>query len=261
MPSEPVKTAINGSVLEVVLDRPKANAIDAPTSRRMGEIFARFRDDPELRVAIITGGGEKFFCAGWDLKAAADTEGATSDFGVGGFGGLQELPNLNKPVIAAVNGIACGGGLELALSADVIIASDTSSYALPEINAGTLADAATIKLPRRIPYHIAMELLLTGRWMDAAEAHHRGLINEVVPPDQLMVRARELAQLLSEGPPLVFAAIKEALRETETRSVQEAFDMLNGQALPTVKTLYNSEDMHEGALAFKEKRKPVWKGR
>ena len=106
-----------------------------------------------------------------------------------------------------------------------------------------------------------MELLLTGRWMNAAEAHHRGLINEVVPADQLMPRARELAQLLSKGPPLVFAAIKEALRETETRSVQEAFDILNGQALPTVKTLYNSEDMHEGALAFKEKRKPIWKGR
>jgi crotonobetainyl-CoA hydratase len=227
----------------------------------MGEVFAGFRDDPELRVAIITGGGEKFFCAGWDLKAAATSEDASSDFGVGGFGGLQELPDLNKPVIAAVNGIACGGGLELALSADMIVASENSSYALPEINAGTLADAATIKLPRRIPYHIAVEMLLTGRWMDAAEAHQRGLVNEVVPADQLMTRARELAQLLSEGPPLVFAAIKETLRETETRSVQEAFDILNGQALPTVKTLYNSEDMHEGALAFTEKRKPVWKGR
>jgi crotonobetainyl-CoA hydratase len=97
--------------------------------------------------------------------------------------------------------------------------------------------------------------------MDAAEAHHRGLINEIVPANQLMTRARELAKMLSEGPPLVFAAIKEALRETETRSVQEAFDILNAQALPTVKTLYNSEDMHEGALAFKEKRDPIWKGR
>jgi crotonobetainyl-CoA hydratase len=261
MSTEPVKTAINGSVLEVVLDRPKANAIDAPTSRKLGETFAGFRDDPALRVAIVTGGGEKFFCAGWDLKSAADGEDVMTDFGVGGFGGLQELPDLNKPVIAAVNGIACGGGLELALSADLIIAADHSSYALPEINAGTLADAATIKLPRRIPYHIAMELLLTGRWMDAEEAHHRGLVNEIVPAAQLMTRAREVAQLLAEGPPLVFAAIKEALRETETQSVQGAFDLLNGQALPTVKKLYNSEDMHEGALAFKEKRKPVWKGR
>lgn len=261
MSSEAVKTTVNGTVLEVVLDRPKANAIDSPTSRRLGEVFAGFRDDPGLRVAIITGGGDKFFCAGWDLKAAADGEDATTDFGVGGFGGLQELPDMNKPVIAAVNGIACGGGMELALSADIIIGSDNSSYALPEINAGTLADAATIKLPRRIPYHIAMELLLTGRWMEAVEAHHHGLINEVVPAGQLLARARELAQHLSEGPPLVFAAIKETIRETETKSVQASFDILNGQALPTVKKLYNSEDMHEGALAFKEKRKPVWKGR
>lgn len=261
MTTEAVKTMVAGSVLEVTLDRPKANAIDSATSQRLGEVFARFRDDPELRVAIITGGGEKFFCAGWDLKAAADGEDATTDFGVGGFGGLQELPDLNKPVIAAVNGIACGGGLELALSADIIIAAETSSYALPEINAGTLADAATIKLPKRIPYHIAMEMLLTGRWMDAAEANQRGLINEVVAADVLMDRARELAQSLAEGPPLVFAAIKETVRQAETRSTQEMFDALNGQALPTVHKLYNSEDMHEGALAFKEKRKPVWKGR
>ncbi len=259
--NDAVKVHKRGAVLEVTLDRPKANAIDMRTSVAMGEVFVEFRDDPDLRVAILTGGGEKFFCAGWDLKSAADGEDVMTDFGVGGFGGLQELPNLNKPVIAAVNGIACGGGLELALSADLIIAADNSSYALPEINAGTLADAATIKLPRRIPYHIAMELLLTGRWMDAEEAHHRGLVNEVVPAGRLMTRARELAQLLAAGPPLVFAAIKEALRETETQSVQGAFDLLNGQALPTVKTLYNSEDMHEGALAFKEKRRPIWKGR
>lgn len=261
MSNEAVRTTVNGMVLEVVLDRPKANAIDSPTSRMLGEIFAGFRDDPELRVGIVTGAGEKFFCAGWDLKAAAEGEDATTDFGVGGFGGLQELPDMNKPVIAAVNGIACGGGLELALSADIIIAAESSSYALPEITAGTLADAATIKLPRRIPYHIAMEMLLTGRWMDAAEAHQRGLVNEIVPAEQLMTRARELAQSLAEGPPLVFAAIKETVRHAETRSTQEMFDVLNGQALPTVKKLYNSEDMHEGALAFKEKRKPVWKGR
>ena len=205
-------------MLEVVLDRPKANAIDSPTSREMGRVFADFRDNPALRVAIITGAGEKFFCAGWDLKAAAEGESVAADFGVGGFGGLQELPNLNKPVIAAVNGIACGGGLELALSADLIIAAEHASFALPEINAGTIADAATIKLPRRIPWHIAMEMLFTGRWMDAAEAHRWGLVNETVAADALMPRARELADLLAHGPPLVFAAIKECLRLTETLS-------------------------------------------
>lgn len=261
MSDQPIKTKTEGAILEVILDRPKANAIDVATSREMGQVFAGFRDDPDLRVAIITGGGEKFFCAGWDLKAAAGGESVESDYGVGGFGGLQELPDLNKPVIAAVNGIACGGGFEVAISADMIIASDNSSFALPEIRAGTLADAATIKLPKRIPYHVAMDLLLTGRWMDVNEAHQWGLVNEVVEPDQLMPRAWEIAKLLSSGPPLVFAAIKETIRMTETCSVQESFTMLRESRLPTVRTLYDSEDQLEGARAFAEKRDPVWKGR
>ncbi len=259
--TESVKTHIDGNVLEVTLDRPKANAIDAPTSQEMGRVFAEFRDNPDLRVAIISGGGEKFFCAGWDLKAAAAGEDATTDFGVGGFGGLQELPNLNKPVIAAVNGIACGGGFELMISADIILAAEHATFALPEINAGTLADAATLKLPKRVPYHIAMELLLSGRWMDASEAARWGLVNEVVAANTLLTRARELANTLAEGPPLVFAAIKETIRATENMDFQPSIDMLNRQDLPTVETLYNSEDMHEGALAFAEKRSPVWKGR
>ena len=142
-----IQTSVNGAVLEVVLNRPKANAIDAATSRKMGEVFANFRDDPALRVAVLTGAGEKFFCAGWDLKAAAEGEQADADFGVGGFGGLQQLPDMNKPVIAAVNGIACGGGLELAISADMIIAAEHASFALPEINPGPIADAATVKPP------------------------------------------------------------------------------------------------------------------
>ncbi len=152
-----------------------------PTSRIMGETFANFRDDPELRVAILTGAGEKFFCPGWDLKAAAEGEAPDADYGVGGFGGLQELPGLNKPVIAAVNGLAFGGGFEIMISADIIIAAEHATFALPEINSGTLADAATIKLPRRIPYHVAMEMLFTGRRIDAAEAKHWGIVNEIVP--------------------------------------------------------------------------------
>jgi crotonobetainyl-CoA hydratase len=259
--SNPIRSERRGTVLEVIIDRPKANAIDAPTSRIMGEVFAGFRDDPALRVAILTGAGEKFFCPGWDLKAAAAGETPDADYGIGGFGGLQELKGLNKPVIAAVNGIAFGGGFEIALSADLILAAAHATFALPEIRSGTLADAATIKLPRRMPYHIAMELLFTGRVMDAEEGRRWGVVNEVVPADRLMARARDLAELLASGPPLVFAAIKETIRETAHLPIQQAFDLVTKRRLKTVDVLYDSEDQTEGALAFAEKRPPVWKGR
>jgi crotonobetainyl-CoA hydratase len=258
--SSPLIVERRGKVLEVTINRPKANAIDAPTSRIMGETFARFRDDPELRVAILTGSGEKFFCPGWDLKAAAEGEAPDSDYGVGGFGGLQELPGLSKPVIAAVNGIAFGGGFEIMISADIIIAADHATFALPEINSGTLADAATIKLPRRIPYHVAMELLFTGRRMDAHEARQWGIVNEIVTQPNLMIRAREVAAMLADGPPLVFAAIKEVVRETAHLPIQQAFDLVTKRKLKSVDTLYSSEDQKEGARAFAEKRKPVWRG-
>lgn len=261
MTDNPIKTKRDGTILEVRLDRPKANAIDLTTSRIMGEVFKDFRDDPDLRVAIITGTGEKFFCPGWDLKAAAGGDAVDGDYGVGGFGGLQELPNLNKPVIAAINGIACGGGLELALSADMIIAADHATFALPEIRSGTVADAASIKLPKRIPYHIAMELLLTGRWFDVDEAKQWGLVNEIVPAVKLMDRAWELARLLASGPPLVYAAIKEVVRDAEDSKFQDAMNRITKSQLQTVEILYQSEDQLEGARAFAEKRDPVWKGR
>lgn len=261
MTQSPLKVTRRGAVLEVVLDRPKANAIDLETSRIMGEVFTEFRDDDALRVAIITGAGDKFFCPGWDLKAAAGGDAVDGDYGKGGFGGLQELRDLNKPVIAAINGIACGGGLELALSADILLAADHATFALPEIRSGTVADAASIKLPKRIPYHVAMEMLLTGRWIDADEAARWGLVNRILPAAHLMDEARKLADELAAGPPLVFAAIKEVVREAEGMKFQDAMNRIGKSQFATVERLYRSEDQIEGARAFAEKRDPVWKGR
>ena len=250
-----------GGVFKFTLNRPKANAIDLETSRAMGEAFTAFRDDPEMRVALVTGAGEKFFCPGWDLKAAADGDAVDGDYGKGGFGGLQELRGLNKPVIMAVNGICCGGGLELALSGDIILASEGASFALPEIRSGTVADAASIKLPKRIPYHIAMEMLLTGRWLEAEEAARWGLVNRVVAAENLMAEARALADSLASGPPLVFAAIKEVVREAEDMKFQDALLRIKSSQFQSVERLYRSEDQLEGARAFAEKRDPVWTGR
>ena len=261
MTDDPIKTERRGHILEVTIDRPKANAIDLATSRIMGEVFRDFRDDPELRVAILTATNEKFFCPGLDLKAAADGDAVDGDYGVGGFGGLQELRGLNKPVICAVNGICCGGGLEIALSCDIILAADHASFALPEIRSGTIADAASIKLPKRIPYHIAMEMLLTGRWLDAEEAARWGMINRVHSSADLMPEARKMAELLASGPPLVYAAIKEVVREAEDMKFQDCLNKITQSQFETIDVLYHSEDQLEGARAFAEKRDPVWKGR
>ena len=257
--SDGIETTTDGSILEVRLNRPKANAIDLAASRKLNDIFSAFRDDPKLRVAIVTGTGERFFSAGWDLKAAAGGEKSDSDWGVGGFGGLNYPRNLDKPLISAVNGIACGGGFELVLGTDIIVMEEHASFALPEINVGVLADAGTIKLRRRIPYHVAVEFLMTGRWMNAAEAKHWGLANHVVHSGQSLAKAREIAKQLAEGPPLLFPAIKQLLRQTEVVSEHEAFEVHD--ALHAVQKVINSEDLKEGARAFSEKRKPNWSGK
>jgi len=257
--SDGIRTAIDGPILEVTLDRPKANAINVPASRRLNEVFSAFRDDPKLRIAIITGAGERFFCAGWDLKAAAAGEESDADWGVAGFGGLNYPRNLDKPIISAVNGIACGGGFEIVLGTDIIVMEDHARFALPEINVGVLADAGSIKLRRRIPYHVAVEFLMTGRWMDAAEAKHWGLANHVVPQGQAMSKAREIARQLAAGPPLLFPAIKQLLRHTEMVSEHQAFELHD--SLHAVQQVIRSEDLKEGARAFTEKRPPLWKGK
>lgn len=257
--SDGIVVAKAGEVLEITIDRPKANAIDLAASRRLNEVISEFRDDVSLKIAIITGAGDRFFSPGWDLKAAANGEKSDEDWGVGGFGGLNYPRNLNKPVISAVNGIACGGGFELVLGTDIIVMEEHAKFALPEINVGVLADAGSIKLRRRIPYHVAVEFLMTGRWMDAPEAKHWGLANHVVPKGASLSKAREIARQLAAGPPLLFPAIKQLLRHTEILSEHDAFALHD--SLDLVQKVMRSEDLKEGTRAFTEKRPPRWTGR
>ncbi|MGH6949010.1 MAG: enoyl-CoA hydratase-related protein [Kiloniellales bacterium] len=259
--SDALEIVRNGPILEVTLDRPKANAIDAATSREMGEIFASFRDDAALRVAILTGAGERFFSTGWDLKAAAAGETVEADYGVGGFGGFPELHDLTKPVIAAVNGLAVGGGFEIALSADLMVAAEHAEFFLSEVRMGVVADAGSFRLPKQLPRPLALDLLLTGRRIRAAEAKAIGLVNRVVPGAQVMEAARELAGEIVKGAPLAVAATLEIVKMTESLSLSDCYRAMKEKRFPAYERLLVSEDIKEGPRAFAEKRDPVWKGR
>jgi crotonobetainyl-CoA hydratase len=264
--SDPVRVEQRGHVLEVTLDRPKVNAIDIVTSRLLGQAFVRLRDDPDLRVGIVTAAGERVFSAGWDIKAAHGSEEVGKwwhlDYGPGKFAGLTELWDLNKPVIAALNGHVLGGGLELALACDLLIAADHAEFAMPELPIGILPDSGGIqRLPRRLPYNIAMEMLLLGRRMGAAEAKHYGLVNAVVPKERLMATAREWAESIAGGAPLTIQALKEALKAIDGRGIREGFEAIRSGRLPTYERALVSEDAKEGVQAFAEKRKAVFKGR
>ncbi|RDD60268.1 carnitinyl-CoA dehydratase [Ferruginivarius sediminum] len=266
--SEAVKTRREGGILEITLDRPKVNAIDRATSIALGEAFCELRDDPALRVAIVTAAGEKAFSAGWDLKAAASGEDEEvglwweTDYGPGSFAGITELWDLNKPVIAAVNGLAIGGGLELAIACDLIVCAEHAYFALPEVPLGIVPDSGGLqRVPKRLPYNIAMEMLLLGRRMEAREAMHYGMINAVVPADELMPKAREWARTIAEGAPLAVQSIKEIMRETESMSVRESFEFLRKGQLELFPKVLLSEDAKEGVAAFAEKRKADFKGK
>ncbi len=256
-----VRTRRDGAVLEVTIDRPPANAIDAPTSRALGETFVCLRDDPALQVAIVTGGGERFFSAGWDLKAAAGTP-PDRDWGPGGFAGLTELFDVGKPVIAAVNGLAAGGGFELVLACDLVVAAPHAEFLLPEATVGLIADAGgVLRLARRLPRPIAVEMMLTGRRMGAEEALRLGLVNYVAPKDEVLARSHALAQKICASAPLAVAAYKEVLLQTEELSVQEGYRVMRSDACPRYHRMRASEDFKEGPRAFAEKRPPRWRGR
>ena len=254
-------TSGDGAVLEVVLDRPKANAIDAATSREMSRVFADFRDDPTLRVAILTGGGERFFSAGWDLNAAADGEAFEADYGEGGFGGFVELPNRTKPVICAVNGLAVGGGFEIAMAAEFVVAATHARFWLPESGLGIIPDAGAIRLPRQLPPAIANEVLYAGRRMEADEALRWGLINAVVPADQLMNEARELAHRILASAPLAVGAIMEIDQSTSHLPLDDAFATMRSGELSIYQQMLASADAADGPGGFGDSRAPQWKGR
>ncbi|MGH3509741.1 MAG: crotonase/enoyl-CoA hydratase family protein [Nocardioidaceae bacterium] len=260
--TEPVQVRADDGILVVTLDRPKANAIDVATSGALYDAFARLDADPELRVGVLTGAGDRFFCAGWDLKAAAAGEAVDADHGPGGFGGLTEFFDLSKPVIAAVNGLALGGGFELALAADLIVASDEAAFALPEVGLGIVADSGgLLRLPRLLPRAVAMELLLTGRRMGAPEAASWGLVNRLVPAGELLASAIELARAIRDNAPLAVAAVKEVVAATSTLSVRDGFEVQRGGQLPRYRAMLDSDDAQEGARAFVEHRPPRWQGR
>ena len=256
-----VSTRTDGGVLTITLDRPKANAIDVATSLALHAAFRRLQDEPALRVAIITGSG-RFFSAGWDLNAATGGEAIDADHGPGGFAGLTEFFSLDKPVIAAVNGLAIGGGFELALAADLIVASEAAEFALTEVRLGMIADSGgVLRLPRRLPRAVATEMLMTGRRMGAAEAERWGLVNRVVAAEQLAAAADALARDIVRAAPLSIAALKQVLRATEAQSVGEAYQTMRSGQLPAYQAMLSSQDAREGPLAFAEKRPPAWRGR
>ena len=251
----------HGAVLLITLNRPKANAIDAPTSHAMGEAFIDFANDPSLRVVVITGGGERFFSAGWDLKAAAEGEAVDADFGRGGFAGLTELWTLDKPVIAAVNGYAAGGGFELALAADLIIAANHAQFFLPEATLGIIPDSGgVLRLPRRLPQAVAMDMLMSGRRMAVEEAIHFGLINRHCEGEVLIEQALAWAQEIAQSAPLSLAAIKAITRSTQGMELEQAYTHMR-EDVPVYQTMLHSEDASEGPNAFAEKREPNWQGR
>jgi len=249
----------DGRVLVVTIDRPEVmNALHPPANRELGEAFDAFAADPELWVAILTGAGERAFSAGNDLKFQASS-GGRLEIPPAGFGGLTSRFDLAKPVIAAVNGVALGGGFEIALACDLIVASETASFGLPEPRVGLAALAGGLhRLPRQIPQKQAMGMLLTGRRLSAREAFALGLVNEVVPGAELLRAARRWADAILECSPVSVRTTKQvSTRGLRFASLEEAMS----QHYDEIRDLVLSDDFQEGPRAFAEKRPPRWKGR
>ena len=265
--TDAVKTVRRGKVLEITIDRPPANAIDETTGQALYQTFCELRDDPTLVVGLLTGAGERIFCAGWDLVAVVKGDEPDMTENPDQVVFLPEMADLKKPMVAALNGYTVGGGFELALGCDIIIASENTEFRLPEMQRGFLPDGGVVQmLFRRIPYYVYMNMMLTGHHMSAEEAVRWGLVREVVPLDRLMDRAREVADHIAEGAPLALQALKEVTRAFEAMSIDDAFaatrQAWRGESgLEFYERTMGSEDFKEGVAAFAEKRKPVFKGR
>jgi crotonobetainyl-CoA hydratase len=257
MASNHIDTRVDGTTLWVTINRPGAmNALDPAAHRDLGIIFDGYARRQDLRVAVITGAGEKAFCAGSDLKARETAGG--DDLPDTGFAGLTERFDLHKPVIAAVNGNAIGGGLEMVLACDLAIAVRHAKFGLPEPRVGLAATGGLHRLARQIPLKYAMEIALTGRMFDADEACRFGLINQVVEAGELSSAVDALIAELNRCAPLSLRATKQMMLDgLSAGSLKMAFEA----RYPALDDMLTSADAREGPRAFIEKRKPVWQGR
>lgn len=256
-----VTLQVQGAVLQITMIKPKVNAICRQMSRSLARAAMYLQDDPDLRVGILTSASPKSFSAGLDFNEAGQ---AFEPSGEGGFGGITRLWALKKPLIAAINAPAVGGGVELALACDIILMAEDAWLQLPELERGLLPDGGGIqRLPRRIPYHVATTMIWTGARMGAAEALHWGLASRIAPRADLMAMAMTMAQKIAASAPLAQQALKEVLRAVDAMSEREAMSLRadTSPELATYAKMLRSEDMVEGQRAFLEKRRPQWTGR
>jgi enoyl-CoA hydratase len=252
--ADEILTRTEGAVLILTLNRPEArNAVNQALAEALAQALARYDADPALRIAVLTG-ADGSFCAGMDLKAF--TRGERPSVPGAGFAGIVEHPPA-KPLIAAVEGYAVAGGFEIALSCDLIVAAENARFALPEVRRGLVAAAGgLLRLPRRLPYHLAMELALTGDTIDALRAASLGLVNRIAPPGETLATALKLAAAIAENAPLAVMASKRIIAESGSWPTESSFSRQAAIVDPVVK----SEDAQEGARAFAEKRAPLWRG-
>ncbi|MFS4091047.1 enoyl-CoA hydratase-related protein [Streptomyces sp. AF1A] len=259
--TDEIRYELDGHVARVTIDRPHVlNALDEPAQERMNALFDEIERDPRVRVVVLTGAGEKAFCVGADMSTAGvDKTGVDywADAQPNGFGGLALRETLDVPVIARVNGYALGGGMEMVLGCDIIVASETAQFGLTEPRVGRIAlDGGVVRLPRQIPYHLAMGMLLTGRRMKAPQAEAVGLVNEVVPAERLDEAVDGWIADILACAPLSLRAVKHLVQNTTHMTPRQA----QGQRSAALVRALRSKDSEEGVRAFQEKRPPAWKG-